>query len=407
MPPSATYAAQTAEFAPSSNDRCFAPWPYFAPDEMEAALHVLSSGKINYWTGNECREFEREYAEHTGTRHAIALANGTVALELALRVCGVGPGDDVVTTPRTFIASASSAVAVGARPIFADVDADNQSITAETIAPVLTPATKAIIAVHLAGWPCDIENIVALAGERGIAVIEDCAQAHGAAINGARVGSLGDIGAFSFCQDKILTTAGEGGMITLNSDEKYEQAWAYKDHGKSFDAVYRRKHAPGFRWLHESFGTNWRLSEIQAAIGRVQLRKLPDWVDKRREHAAIFDECFSTLETVRVTRPPQHIEHAYYKYYAFVRPEGLRPGWDRDRIVAAIASRGVPCFSGSCSEIYLEKAFPPAWRPPKRLPVAQRLGETSIMFLVHPTLTPEDIDMTCEVARAVLQQAAR
>jgi hypothetical protein len=382
-------------------------WPYFGQDEIDAASRVLSSGKVNYWTGNESREFEKEYAEYTGTKHAVAVANGSLALELALRVLGVGPGDEVITSPRTFIASASSAAAVGARPVFADVDRVSQNITAESIQAVLTPATKAIIPVHLAGWPCEMDEIMVLARKNNLKVIEDCAQAHGATYKGSPVGSIGDIGAFSFCQDKIMTSAGEGGMITLDSDEAYEQAWAYKDHGKSYDAVYRRAHGPGFRWLHESFGTNWRLTEIQSAIGRLQLRKLPGWVEARRKHAVLLSACLAELPGLRVTAPPQHIGHSYYKYYAFVCPEALRAGWNRDRILAQIVARGVPCFSGSCSEVYLEQAFPAEWRPERRLPVARELGETSLMFLVHPTLTPEHIALTCEAVRQVMHEATR
>jgi dTDP-4-amino-4,6-dideoxygalactose transaminase len=380
-------------------------WPTYAPEEIAAAIRVLASGKVNYWTGTEGREFEKEYAAFTGKRHAVAVANGSLALELALKVLGIGPGDEVITTARTFIASASCAVAVGARPVLADVDPVSQNITAASIGAVLTPATKAIIAVHLAGWPCEMDPIMALAREHGLKVVEDCAQAHGATYKGRPVGSMGDIGAFSFCQDKIVTTAGEGGLITLDSDELYEQAWAYKDHGKSYDAVHRRTHAPGFRWLHESFGTNWRLTEIQSAIGRIQLRKLPQWIERRQQHAAMLSVCISTLPGLRMTTPPKHIGHAYYKYYAFVRPEALRSGWNRERIVAEIFAQGVPCFSGSCSEIYLEKAFPIEWRPRSRLPNARELGETSLMFLVHPTLRPEQVARTCEVLRQVMRDA--
>jgi hypothetical protein len=382
-------------------------WPYFEQDEIDAASRVLSSGKVNYWAGNEGREFEKEYAQHTHARHAIALANGSVALELALRVLGVGPGDEVITTPRTFIASASCAVAVGARPVFADVERTSQNITAESIRAVLTPATKAIIPVHLAGWPCEMDEIMTLAHEHGLKVIEDCAQAHGATYKGRPVGSMGDIGAFSFCQDKIMTTAGEGGMITLDSDEECEQAWAYKDHGKSYDAVYRREHPPGFRWLHESFGTNWRLTEIQSAIGRLQLRKLSRWVEARRRYASVLTASFAELPGLRVTRPPAHVRHSYYKYDAFVCPDALRTGWNRDRILAEIVARGVPCFSGTCGELYLQKAFPVDWRPHGRLPVARELGETSLMFLVHPTLKPEHIAFTCDVVKQVMLGATR
>ncbi len=381
------------------------PWPYFDQDEIEAATRLLASGKVNYWTGTEGREFEKEYARYVGTRHAVAVANGTLALELALKVLGIGPGDEVVTTSRTFIASASCIVSVGARPVIAEVDPESQNITAESIRRVLSPATKAIVAVHLAGWPCEMDEIMDLAREFGLKVIEDCAQAHGATYKGRPIGSLGDIAAFSFCQDKIITTAGEGGMVTFDSDQMYQHAWGYKDHGKSYDAVYRQEHGPGFRWLHDSFGTNWRLTEIQSAIGRLQLQKLQSWVDIRREHAAMLSAAFIGLSGLRVTLPPAHIGHAYYKYYAFVRPDSLRATWNRDRIVAEIVARGVPCFVGSCSEIYLEKAFPLEWRPKGRLPIARELGETSLMFLVHPTLKPEDVALTCDVVNQVMHRA--
>ena len=282
-----------------------APWPYFAEDEIEAAMRVLRSGKVNYWTGQEGQQFEEEFAAFSGCKHAVALANGTVALECALKALGIGPGDEVVTTSRTFIASASCAVMLGARPVFADVDRESQNITAESIRNVLTPRTKAIVAVHLAGWPCEMDDIVALARERGIKVVEDCAQAHGATYKGRPIGSLGDVAAFSFCQDKIMTTAGEGGMVTTNSKELWNAMWSLKDHGKSYDAVYPiARIAPGFRWLHESFGTNWRLTEIQSAIGRLQLRKLPIWVEKRRKHAAMLTRVSPNCQDCGLLCPP-------------------------------------------------------------------------------------------------------
>lgn len=385
----------------------FPSWPYFAPDEIAAATAVLESGKVNYWTGPEGRQFELEFATFTGTKHAIALANGTVALELALEVLGIGRGDDVVTTSRTFIASASCAVMRGARPICADVDRDSQNITAETIKAVLTPSTKAIIAVHLAGWPCDMDPILDLARDRGIKVIEDCAQSIGATYKSRPVGSLGDIAAFSFCQDKIMTTGGEGGMLTTNDERLWEKAWSFKDHGKSYEAVYRRQHAPGFRWLHESFGTNWRITEMQSAIGRVALQKIPSWISARRRHAAILTNGFTSLDGIRVTVPGPEIEHAYYKYYIFVDRSALRSDWNRDRIMNEISGGGVPCFSGSCSEVYLEKAFSDAMRPSSRLGNAKELGETSLMFLVHPTLTDEHMTRTAEVVSKVMKKAVR
>lgn len=381
-----------------------APWPFFDQDEIEAATAPLRTGKVNYWTGTEGREFEKEFAAFTGCNHAIALANGTVALELALYALGIGAGDEVIVTPRTFIASSSCCVMRGSIPIMADVDPVSQNITAETIRPYITPRTKAIICVHLAGWPCDMDPIIELARVHGLKVIEDCAQAHGATYKGKPVGSLGDVAAFSFCQDKIMTTGGEGGMLTTNHEDLWRKAWEYKDHGKSYDAVYNREHAPGFRWLHESFGTNWRLTEMQSAIGRVQLGKLPKWRAVRQRHAAILAELFSQIPALRVTSPTPEIGHAMYKYYVFVRPEKLAYGWDRDRIMNAIVAEGIPCFSGSCSEIYLEKAFVDAgYGPKERLSVAKELGETSLMFLVHPTLSETDIFDTCRAVEKVFR----
>jgi dTDP-4-amino-4,6-dideoxygalactose transaminase len=384
----------------------FAPWPYFAEDEIAAVVRVLTSGKVNYWTGSQGRQFELEFAKFAGCEYAVAVANGTVALELALRALNVGPGDEVITTSRTFIASASCVVAVGARPVFVDVDRESQNITAETIRAALTPATKAIIVVHLAGRPCEMDPILELAREHGLKVVEDCAQAHGATYKGRPVGPLGDIAAFSFCQDKIMTTAGEGGMVTTNSEALWRRMWSYKDHGKSYDKVYRREHPPGFRWLHESFGTNWRLSEMQSAVGRLALRKLPHWIATRRKYAAMLTERLALTPGLRIPVVPEHIGHAYYKYYAFVVAGELSEGWDRDRISQAIAARGIPCNNGSCSEIYLEDAFPLTWRPRARLAVARELGESSLMFLVHPTLTEAHIERTCEVVQEVMQQAS-
>jgi len=386
--------------------RSFAPWPHFQQPELDAANAVLRSGKVNYWTGDEGRQFEREFADFVGVNHAVALANGSVALELALLTLGVGPGDDVVVTPRTFLASASCVVLRGARPIFADVDRNSGNITADAIRDVLTPRTKAIIAVHLGGWPCDMDPIMDLAEERGLKVIEDCAQAHGASYRGKPVGSIGEAATFSFCQDKIMTTAGEGGMLLTNRTDLWEQAWSFKDHGKSYDAVYRRQHPPGFRWVHESFGTNWRLTEVQSAMGRILLRRLPQDVAIRHAHARRLNASLANVPGIRLTIPPDDIVHSYYKYYIFLEPERLRPGWTRDRILEAINAEGVPCFSGSCSEIYLEKAFPPEMRPPERLPGARELGETSLMFMVHPTLSEQEIELTAGAILKVMAVAA-
>lgn len=383
-------------------------WPWFSEEDISAVSQVLASGKVNYWTGTECREFENEYAAKLGVRHAIAVTNGTLALELALYALGIGPGDEVIVTPRSFVASASCIVMRGAKPVFADVDPESGNITAATIAPRITKRTKAILTVHLAGWPCDMDPILELADAHGLAVVEDCAQSHGSTYKGRPSGSLGKINGFSFCQDKILTTGGEGGLVTTNDEELWRRAWSFKDHGKSWDAVYNRAHPAGFRWLHEDFGTNWRMLEVQGVLGRRCLRKLDGWVETRRRYAHRLNSMLEGLPAIRLTIPPPHIGHSYYKYYAFVRPEALRTGWSRDRIIAEVQAAGVACQVGSCSEMYREEAFARhGLKPEHPLPVAAELGRTALMVLVHPTQTMEAIEYAGEILGYTLQKATR
>jgi dTDP-4-amino-4,6-dideoxygalactose transaminase len=394
------------EGGPPVRKQAFAPWPKFGDAEIKAASQVLSSGRVNYWTGDQGRQFEPEFAQSVGCKHGIALANGSVALELALIALGIGPGDEVIVPSRSFIASASCVVIRGATPIFADADRDSQNLTNESIRNVVSKRTKAIIAVHLAGWPCDMDSILALADQHGFKVIEDCAQAQGSRFKGRPAGSFGDVAAFSFCQDKIMTTCGEGGMLTTNDSTLWAKAWSFKDHGKDYAAMCDIRGSATFRWVHHSFGTNWRMTEIQAAVGRAVLPRVPEMIARRQLLSQLLTTHFSQIPCLRVVEPPSEIDHARYKYYVFVRPDCLRNDWDRDRILSAINAEGVPCFAGSCSEIYLEKAFA-GMRPTNRLPVARELGETSLMFLVHPTLCEEDMYDTCLAVTKVMQVASR
>jgi dTDP-4-amino-4,6-dideoxygalactose transaminase len=397
----------------------FQPWPLFTKEEASAAYDVLLSNKVNYWTGNECREFEKEFSQWAEVSYAVALSNGTLALDVALKALGVGTGDEVIVTPRTFIASISCVVNAGAVPVFADVESDSGNISARTIAKVLSPRTKAVICVHLAGWPCDMDPIMALASEHSLKIIEDCAQAHGARYKGRPVGSIGHVGAWSFCQDKIMSTGGEGGMVTTNDELLWRAMWPFKDQGKSYEAVYERQHAPGFRWLHESFGTNWRMLEIQAVIGRIQLKRMSDWTSARKNNAEKIWTVCSQFKALRVPQvrcsgcsgncqaQDSACQHAHYKCYVYVESEFLASGWTRDKIIDAINAEGVPCYQGSCSEVYLEKAFDgTGWRPKERLPVAKELGEASLMFLVHPTLTEAEITKTCDAINKVMREAS-
>ena len=355
------------------------------------------------------RAFEREFAQWSGATHAIALANGTLALDLPLKAMGIGPGDKVIVTPRTFIASISCVVTAGATPVFADVDRDSGNISAETVAKVIDEDTKAIIPVHLAGWPCDMDAIMDLAARHDLKVIEDCAQAHGAKVGERSVGSIGHCGAWSFCQDKIMTTGGEGGMVTTGDADLWSAMWSYKDHGKSWDAVYNRDHAPGFRWLHESFGTNWRMLEVQSALGRIQLQRMAGWTARRTRNAQGIQAALAPFASaLRAPVPAQGMTHGYYRQYGYIIEGGLKFGWNRDRIVAEITALGFPAFQGSCSEVYLEKAFDgTGYRPPQRLPNARELGETSIMFLTHPTIDDDHLDAYCDAISQIFEQAAR
>ena len=385
----------------------FSPWPSFTPEEISAVSEVLASNRVNYWTGDVCRRFESAFADFVGSRHAVALANGTLALDVALKALGIGPGDEVVVTPRTFMASASTVVTAGANPVFCDVDSDTQNITAETISRVLSPRTKAIIPVHLAGMPCDMDPIMDLADQHGLFVIEDCAQAHGATYKGRSVGTIGHVGAWSFCQDKIMTTGGEGGIVTTDDERLWSAMWSYKDHGKSWEAVHERHHPPGPRLVHDSFGTNWRMLEMQAAIGLIQLERMPEWTARRTQIADSIGQRLLRYPLIRLPEVPKFARHAYYRLYAFIRPEHLAEGWSRDRVIDEIVARGVPCMHGSHSEVYLERAFEQTpWRPTARLPVARELGETGMAFLTHPTITHAEIAITCDVIDEVMWLAS-
>jgi dTDP-4-amino-4,6-dideoxygalactose transaminase len=375
-------------------------WPVYAADEIEAATDVLRSGQVNQWTGDTVFEFERACAEHLGGGHGVALANGSVALELALRAFDIGPGDEVIVSPRSFVASASCVRLVGATPIFADVDPRSGNISAATIAPAVTERTRAVIPVHLAGWPADMPAIMALAEQHGLIVVEDCAQAHGAEIDGRKVGTFGDAAAFSFCQDKIISTGGEGGYTSFRDPERREWAWSFKDHGKNWSKVNAPPAAPGFRWLHDSVGTNWRLTAFQAAIGLVQLGKLEAWHSARTRNAALWTRQLAQVPGLRVPTPSGGDKHAFYKLYFYV-DAGEESERLRDEILARAAAANLKVFSGSCSEIYLEHAFDDLPRPD--LPATRELGRSSLMVEVHPTLIPERVEAR---ARALARIAA-
>ena len=383
------------------------PWPYFEADEIEAAASTLKSGKVNYWTGELGKQFEVAYAKSVGKQFGIALSNGTVALELALRVLGVQAGDEVIVASRSYVASASCVLLVDATPVFADVDSDSGNISVETITPLITKKTKAIIPVHVGGWPCDMPAIMDLACQHNLMVIEDCAQAHGACVAGKPVGAWGHAAIFSFCQDKIISTGGEGGMLLLDNELAYKQAWAYKDIGRSYNAVFNQTHAEGFRWLTETPGSNYRMTEFQAAIGLRQLEKLPRWVAQRNNNA---NEIVGTLKQFDFIDTPtlqllDNSQHAYYRLYAKLKKDVVLAGLSgeslRNHIINQLVLSGVPCFFGSCAEIYREKLFAKIL-PNQRLPNAADFADNAFCFLVHHTITNEQLQLMTNTIKQVL-----
>jgi dTDP-4-amino-4,6-dideoxygalactose transaminase len=380
-------------------------WPFYGEDEIDAVANVLRSGKVNQWTGDRVFALEQAYTRALRNGRSIALANGSVALELALRALGIKPGDEVIVTPRSFVASAFCVRLVGATPVFADVDRDSGAMTAAAIAAAIGPRTRAVIPVHLGGWPADMPAIMAVAREHNLLVIEDCAQAHGAEIDGLPVGSFGDAATFSFCQDKIITTAGEGGLLNVRGDNAFERAWSFKDHGKNRKRALQQPSEPGFRWLHDSVGTNWRMTEIAAAIGLLQLDKLPSWRARRAANAQTWADALDGIDGIRVPRLPRNLTGAWYKFYAHVDVDSLENRELRDRILKEAAEAGVRVFSGSCSEIYREAAFADMKVEP--LPIASELAESSLMLEVHPTLDArrqrDRADALAEIARGILR----
>jgi dTDP-4-amino-4,6-dideoxygalactose transaminase len=361
-------------------------WPVMSTKMTDSVTEVLKSGKLNQWNNPTVKDFETKFAKYMNCNYAVAVFNGTVALELCIKTLKLKEGDEIIVTPRTFLASASCCAWYGITPVFVDVDMNSQNITLETIKLSITEKTKAIILVHLAGWPCDLEEICNYGREKGIYIIEDCAQAHGAKYNGKSVGTWGDINAWSFCQDKIITTGGEGGMVTTNCPHLYKLAWSLKDHGKGFDTVYNKEHPPGFRWLHENIGTNWRMMPMQAVIGSHALDELYDWVKHRRKIGAIYNDTLKDCAGVRITLPPENVYHAYYKYYFFIEPAKFKVS--RDDLICKINIQNIFCQVGSCSEVYKEEALK-QYAPKDELPVTQNLFKTALLLLCDPCISEE------------------
>ncbi len=375
-------------------------WPKYSSEEINAVVKVLSSGKGNYWAGQEGKLFEKEFSKWSGAKYSVSVSNGTIALEAALKSLDIGLQDEVIVTSRTYVASASSISLIGAKPVFADVDLDSQNIDIESIKAAITKKTKAIICVHLAGWPCDMNAIMEISKAHNIYVIEDCAQAHGAKFNNKSVGTFGHVGAWSFCQDKIISTGGEGGMITTSSKKILKKILSYRDHGRDFDIDTNNNNK--FQWIRGSIGTNARLTEMQSAIGRIQLQLVDSWVETRRKNSDKIWNAARNIKGLRAPVVPSNVYHACYKCYIFVQPKLLKPKCGRNWIMDELIKRDVECFTGSCPEVYLEKAFPPTTA---RMKNSKELGETSIMFKVDQTVDDRCINKIVEMLAEVMKNS--
>jgi len=382
-------------------------WPYYGEEEIKAAVRVLRSGRVNQWTGKEVFAFEKEYAKSLGVPYAVALSNGSVALDTALEILGIESGDEVIVPAHSFIATAACVALRGARPVFADIEPDTGNLSVDSVRQLITRRTKAVIAVHIYGWPCEIRELRRLCDQKRLFLVEDCAQAHGARFEGRPVGSFGDVACFSFCQDKIISTAGEGGLLAMRDKGLWKKAWSYKDHGRSHSACFSSRHSFGFRWLIEGFGTNYRMTEIQGAIGRIMLKKLEGWGRHRRSLAGLLDEGIGSMPGLKVVATREGRMSSYYRYYAHVDPERLKKGWSRDRIVAGLLSRGVSCGTSLCPEIYLERAFLKEKPRPRRLPAARIFGKTAMTFYVHPQISEERMCLTLDKVRRWMREASQ
>lgn len=382
-------------------------WPQYELDEQEAVRAVLASGRVNSLVhGHQTRAFETEFAAYCGVPHAIAVSNGTVALELAMRALGIGPGDEVIVPSRSFFATAASVVAVGASPTFADIDPVSQTIDIASARAMITERTKAILCVHLGGWVCDMDGLAALARHAGIFLIEDCAQAHGATYRGRQVGSFGDAAAFSFCTDKIISTGGEGGMALFRTEDHWATAWAYKDHGKNPAKVFAPATGHGFRYIHDSFGTNWRLTEMQSAIGRAQLAKLPRWLDRRRRNAGILMHLLSDDQRIEIPSIPVHIEHSFYRLYLLISHDALGDERTTARIIEHMNQAGIPVGSGSCADMSLETAFAGQLSPQRDgwLKNARSVADRTLALPVDHLLDEMDMERMASGLRGALNE---
>lgn len=385
-------------------------YPYYPPTLISKVSQTLNSGKINYWTGNEGIIFEKEFSNYVNNKYSIAVSNGSVALEIALKALNLKKNDKIIVTPRSFIISASCVHNLNLKPVFADVDI-NGNLSIEGIKKSYTKSIKAIILVHLNGLPCDLDPIIKFAKKFKIKIVEDCSQAHGAIYKRKPIGSFGDVATWSFCQDKIISTGGEGGMISTNNKKIWKKCWSLKDHGKNYYSVFYKKHKLGFKWLHDNFGSNYRMTEVQAVIGRYQLKYLNSQIKIRNiiatkiiEALKIFWKKYNLIQEINfkcsgcklknLKKKCNDCRHSFYRLNFFVninRREKLY-------LLNRLQNRNVNCNEGPCPEIYKEKIFKKLkFFSKKRLINTKHLGRKSIAYHINPYATSNKLNYDIKI----------
>ena len=379
-------------------------WPHFSNSEIQKVSQILESGKINYWTGKEGRLFESEYAKFCKVNYGIAVSNGTVAIEMALKAIGIKKNDEVIVPSCTYVATASAVLSLGGNPVFADIDLNTLNVTVDSIKKCITKKTKAVIVVHLGGCPCEMRPIISLVKKKNLKLIEDCSQAHGAKYENKPVGSFGDLSTWSFCQDKIISTAGEGGMITTNNKKYRDFVWSLKDHGKSEISLKKQQKKIGFKWIHDNEGSNYRLTEIQSAVGRIQLKNINKTNNNRKKFAKRLSYVLSKYKkNIRVPFFDNSIHHAWYRFYVFIEINNKVSKNYRDRLLKFLNANQIQCITGSCAEVYREKVFRKNnLSPKKRHKNAMRISDSSLAFIIHPDFNEKQIrDMCNKIDRAL------
>ena len=367
-------------------------WPRHSTKEIQLVNKIIKSGRVNQWTGEYVNKFEKKFCKYFNLNYSLAVANGTVGLEAAINSFNLNKGSEIVVTPRSFIASASSVLKMGFKPVFSDVDLNSQNIELDNIKKVITKKTKAIICVHLAGYPTDMKPIMEYARKKNIYIIEDCSQAHGAKINNKYVGTFADISVWSFCQDKIISTLGEGGMIATNNSKLYKRLLSYRDHGKNFNQLSKIRNLNQFNYINDFIGTNIRMTEIQAAVGYLQLNNLAKWVNARNNIIKqIEKKLFNIKKGIVLIEYPKNIKHAFYRYYFFIKNNQFKNGWNYLKLINALRKKDKSFFIGGCPEIYNEKIFS-KYRPSKKLTNTFLLSKTSICIRIDHNITKKRID---------------